>query len=97
MSRKAIEGLQPEILWNRFYEITQVPRPSKKEEKILKYLKNWADDNNFPYKQDKVGNLVVTIPASISMEDYPTIVLQAHVDMVCEMNKGTKHNFDNDP
>jgi dipeptidase D len=97
MSRKAIEGLQPEILWNRFYEITQVPRPSKKEEKILKYLKNWADDNNFPYKQDKVGNLVVTIPASSSMEDYPTIVLQGHVDMVCEMNKGTKHDFDNDP
>jgi dipeptidase D len=97
MSRKAIEGLQPEILWNRFYEITQVPRPSKKEEKILKYLKNWADDNNFPYKQDKVGNLVVNIPASSSMEDYPTIVLQGHVDMVCEMNKGNKHDFDNDP
>lgn len=97
MSRKAIEGLQPEILWNRFYEITQVPRPSKKEEKILAYLKNWADDNKFSYKQDKVGDLVVTIPATSSMEDFPTIVLQGHVDMVCEMNKGTNHNFDTDP
>jgi dipeptidase D len=97
MSRKSIEGLQPEILWNRFYEITQVPRPSKKEDKILKYLMEWAKDNNFTYKQDKVGNLVVTIPATSSMEDYPTIVLQGHVDMVCEMNKGTNHNFDNDP
>lgn len=97
MPSKAIEGLQPEILWNRFYEITQVPRPSKKEEKILNYLKNWADDNKFSYKQDKVGNLVVTIPATSSMEDYPIIVLQCHVDMVCEMNKGTKHDFDNDP
>jgi len=97
MSNKATDGLQPEILWNRFYEITQVPRPSKKEGKILKYLMDWAKDNNFTYKQDKVGNLVVVIPASSSMEDYPTIVLQAHVDMVCEMNKGTKHDFDNDP
>jgi dipeptidase D len=97
MSRKAIEGLQPEILWNRFYEITQVPRPSKKEGKILKYLKDWANENNFPYKEDKVGNLVVTVPATSSMEDFPTIVIQGHVDMVCEMNKGTKHDFDNDP
>ena len=97
MSRKAIEGLQPEILWNRFYEITQVPRPSKKEEKILSYLKNWANDNSFTYKQDKVGSLVVSVPASSSMEDYPAIVIQGHVDMVCEMNKGTKHNFDTDP
>ena len=97
MSGKAIEGLQPEILWNRFYEITQVPRPSKKEGKIIKYLKNWADDNNFPYKEDKIGNLVVMVPATSSMEDYPTIVIQGHVDMVCEMNKGTIHNFDTDP
>jgi dipeptidase D len=97
MSRKAIEGLQPEILWNRFYEITQVPRPSKKEGKILAYLKNWADDNQFTYKQDKAGSLVVTIPASSSFEDCPTVVIQGHVDMVCEMNKGTKHDFDNDP
>jgi dipeptidase D len=97
MSGKAIEGLQPEILWNRFYEITQVPRPSKKEEKILNYLKDWAKDNNFSWKDDKVGNLVVSVPASSSMEDFPTIVLQGHVDMVCEMNKGTNHNFDTDP
>jgi dipeptidase D len=97
MSRKAIEGLQPEILWNRFYEITQVPRPSKKEGKILNYLKSWADENKFSHKQDKVGNLVVSVPASNGMEDLPVIVIQGHVDMVCEMNKGTKHNFDTDP
>ena len=97
MSLKAIEGLQPEILWNRFYEITRIPRPSKKEEKILKYLKSWADENKFSYKQDKVGNLVVSVPATSGMEDFPIVVLQGHVDMVCEMNKGTKHNFDTDP
>ena len=97
MPRKAIDGLQPEILWNRFYEITQIPRPSKKEQKILKYLKSWAEENNFSCKQDKIGNLVVRVPASSSMEDFPAVVLQGHVDMVCEMNKGTKHNFETDP
>ncbi|MDR3611429.1 MAG: aminoacyl-histidine dipeptidase [Ignavibacteriaceae bacterium] len=97
MSIKAIEGLQPKILWNRFYEITQVPRPSKKEEKILYYLKQWSEKNKFHFKQDKTGNLVVSIPASKGMEDCPIIVLQGHVDMVCEKNKGTNHNFDTDP
>src|ERR1035437_687982 len=97
MSGKAIEGLQPEILWNRFYEITQIPRPSKKEEKILNYLKSWADKNKFSCKQDKIGNLAISIPASRGLEDYPIIVLQGHVDMVCEMNKGTNHNFETDP
>jgi dipeptidase D len=97
MSRKAIEGLQPQILWNRFYEITQIPRPSKKEEKILNYLKSWAEEKKFSCKQDKVGSLVISVPATSGREDSPTIVIQGHVDMVCEMNKGTNHNFDTDP
>lgn len=97
MSGKAIDGLKPEILWNRFYEITRIPRPSKKEEKMINYLKGWAKENNFSVKEDKVGNLAVSIPASKGMENTPVIVIQGHVDMVCEMNKGTKHNFDTDP
>ena len=64
MSGKAIEGLKPEILWNRFYEITQIPRPSKKEEKILTILRAGQRKINSHLKQDKVGNLVVSIPAS---------------------------------
>ena len=97
MSIEAIEGINPKILWQRFYEITQIPRPSKKEEKILEYLKSWSIEHKFVCNQDKAGNLAISIRATKGMESYPIIVLQGHVDMVCEMNKGTKHDFDKDP
>ena len=58
MSKSAIEGLKPEILWQRFYEISQVPRPSKKEEKIRTHLRDVLEELNLEYKEDKVGILV---------------------------------------
>ena len=97
MSENILKGVKPEILWQRFFEITQVPRPSKKEEKIRVYLKNLCDELKLVYKEDKVGSLVITIPAKPGYEKAPVVVLQAHVDMVCEKNKGTEHDFDNDP
>lgn len=97
MSADVIKGLEPSILWQRFYEITQVPRPSKKEEKILKYLKQWGDTNNIKYKQDKAGNLVFLVPATKGFEKAPVVILQGHVDMVCEKNRTTDHDFENDP
>ena len=97
MSESAIKGLKPELLWKRFYEITQVPRPSKKEGKILKHLKTLAKELNIKFKEDKVGNLVFYIPATKGYENSQTVVLQGHVDMVCEKNKDTKHDFENDP
>lgn len=97
MSANAIKNLQPEILWQRFYEISQVPRPSKKEEKILEHLRNLCKDLKVDFKQDAVGNLLLKVPASNGFESKPAVVLQAHVDMVCEKNKSTQHDFDNDP
>ncbi len=97
MSAKAIEGLKPELLWQQFYELSQVPRPSKREQKAVEFVKEFAKKNNFNFREDKVGNVVIEIPATKGKEKSPTIVLQGHVDMVCEMNKGTKHDFDNDP
>ncbi len=97
MSDSAVKGLEPEILWQRFYEIAQVPRPSKKEGKILEHMRNLIKELNLEYKEDKVGNIVVSVPATKGYETSPTVVLQGHVDMVCEKNKGTKHDFDNDP
>ena len=97
MSAKAIEGLKPELLWKQFYELSQVPRPSKREQKAVEFVKDFAKKNNFNFKEDKVGNVVIEIPATKGKEKSPTIVLQGHVDMVCEMNKGTKHDFDKDP
>jgi dipeptidase D len=97
MSKEVIEGLKPELIWNYFYEISQVPRPSKKEEKIIEYVKKFAADRNLELKQDDTGNLVIKVPATPGYEDAPTVVLQGHLDIVCEKNKGTEHDFDNDP
>lgn len=97
MAAEVIKGLKPELLWQHFYELSQVPRPSKREEKAVEFVREFARKNNFNFKEDKVGNIVINVPASKGKEKSPTIVLQGHVDMVCEMNKGTKHDFDKDP
>ncbi len=73
MSESAIDGLKPEIIWKRFYEISQVPRPSKKEEKILNHLKNLAKELNIKYKEDKVGNLVFLFPQQKVMKILPQL------------------------
>ncbi|MBN1637965.1 MAG: aminoacyl-histidine dipeptidase [Ignavibacteriales bacterium] len=97
MSKDVIKGLKPEVVWERFFEITQVPRPSKKEEKVRTYLRNFAKTNNVKFNEDKVGNIVMFVPASEGLENAPTVVLQSHVDMVCEKNKEKKFDFENDP
>lgn len=97
MSKEAIQGLKPEILWQRFYEISQVPRPSKKEGKIIEHMRKILKELGLEYKEDKVGNIVAKVPASKGFEKAPTVILQGHVDMVCEKNKSTKHDFENDP
>ena len=92
-----ITELNPKIVWKYFHEITQVPRPSKKEEKIIAYLEKFAKDHGIEYKKDKVGNIVMCKPATPGYEDRVKLILQSHVDMVCEKNAGTVHDFDNDP
>ena len=92
-----IKDLKPTELWNYFYEITQIPRASKKEEKILAYLLDFAKKHNLEAKQDKAGNILITKEATKGKENIPTIILQSHVDMVCEKNADVEHNFDTDP
>ncbi|MGK9476070.1 aminoacyl-histidine dipeptidase [Melioribacter sp. OK-6-Me] len=92
-----LSNLEPKNVWHYFYQITQIPRPSKHEEKIIAYLKNFAKSKKLEYAEDKVNNIVIKIPATEGMENVPGIVLQSHVDMVCEKNKGTEHDFLNDP
>ena len=97
MSKQVIKGLEPKLLWEHFYEISQVPRPSKKEGKIRAYIKEFTKKYNLKFIEDKVGNIVISVPASKGHEKSPKVVLQGHIDMVCEKNKGTKHDFENDP
>lgn len=94
---KAIEGLAPAILWNRFFEISQIPRPSKHEDRVRLYLRNFAGQHNLEFREDRVGNIVISIPPKPGFEKTPTVVLQSHIDMVCEKNKETVHDFNNDP
>jgi len=97
MSKDAIKGLRPADLWQRFYELTQVPRPSKKEAKIQAAMMNFAKDNNIDASKDKVGNIVMRFPATKGYEKSQTVILQGHLDMVCEKNKDKVHDFENDP
>ena len=92
-----ITDLQPGIVWKHFYEITQVPRPSKKEGKIIAYLEAFAKKHNLNIRKDQVGNILMSKPATPGMENRQTVILQSHMDMVCEKNNDTKHDFDNDP
>jgi len=97
MANTAVAELDPKHLWKRFYEITQVPRPSKKEEKIRAHLRELLKNLKTEFKEDAIGNIVALLPATPGHENAPTIVLQGHVDMVCEKNKDKQHDFDNDP
>jgi dipeptidase D len=92
-----LEQLEPKPVWHYFGEICKVPRPSKREERIIEYLFDFAKAINLPVKRDAAGNVLITKPASPGMENSRTIVLQSHLDMVCEKNAETIHNFDTDP
>lgn len=92
-----IKNLTPQNVWSIFDAMTQVPRPSKKEEKIRQWLVNWAKDHNVECHVDKTGNVLMRVPATPGYEGHPTVVMQGHMDMVCEKNSDVKHDFDNDP
>ena len=89
--------LEPKQVWEIFEQITQVPRPSKKEEKILAWAINFAKENGFDYQQDKLGNLIIRKPATKGMENRKGIVVQGHTDMVCEKNADVEFDFNTDP
>jgi len=80
-----------------FAQISQVPRPSKREEKIVAWLMNWADENGLEAHTDEAQNVLILVPATSGYEDSQILVLQGHMDMVCEKSKGFEHDFDNDP
>jgi dipeptidase D len=94
---RALQNIEPELVWSIFEDLCQVPRPSKKEEKIIKYMKDWAAQHNFAVKEDATGNFVIKKPATPGMENRKTICIQGHVDMVCEKNADVEFDFDNDP
>ncbi|QKG79737.1 aminoacyl-histidine dipeptidase [Tenuifilum thalassicum] len=88
--------LKPELVFKFFDEICQVPRPSKKEEKIIAYIEEFAKKHNLEFHKDEAGNVLIKKPASKGYEDKVPVVLQSHLDMVCEKNSDVEHDFNKD-
>ncbi len=91
-----LKDLKPALIWSIFDEITKVPRPSKKEEKIRQFLLDFAAKHNIEVRTDAIGNVVMVKPATSGHEDAPTVILQGHMDMVCESND-KNFDFENNP
>jgi dipeptidase D len=92
-----IEKLTPADIWKYFAEILQIPRPSKKEEKIIEYLIKFGKEHKLETLQDEAGNIIIRKPATKGMENRISVVLQSHMDMVCEKNSDVTHDFNSDP
>lgn len=92
-----IKDLQPVEIWKNFHELTQIPRPSKKEAEVIAYMKKFGEDLGLETIVDEVGNVIIKKPATPGMEDRKTVVLQGHLDMVPQKNSDKDFNFETDP
>lgn len=92
-----VKELNPALIWNFFDQITKVPRPSKKEEKIVQFLLDFASQYGLEVKKDAVMNVLISKPATPGKENLKKVILQSHVDMVCEKNSDVNFNFETDP
>ena len=86
-----------EAVIERFTELSAISRPSRREERVMAWLRAWADARGFEHAGDATGNLCVRVPARGASGDVPAVVLQGHVDMVCEKTPGSTHDFECDP
>jgi len=92
-----LEGLRPELVWKHFDQLRSIPRCSKNEAGAVAYVRSVAERLGLNFRTDAAGNIVVMKPASSGKEGAPTVVLQGHLDMVCEKNKDVTFDFIKDP
>jgi len=92
-----IRNLEPKALWNYFYQLTQIPRPSKKEAQVASYVENFGKELKLETLIDEVGNVIIRKPATKGFENRKTVILQGHLDMVPQKNSDKKHDFEKDP
>ena len=90
-------NLEPQIVFDCFAQINQIPRPSKKEEQMIAFLRHFAETNQLDYQVDEVGNVVIRKLASPGYENRKSVILQSHMDMVCEKVHGLDFDFMKDP
>ncbi|HHD16914.1 MAG TPA: M20/M25/M40 family metallo-hydrolase, partial [Euryarchaeota archaeon] len=96
MMTNVLEGLEPSLLWKHFDRLRQIPRCSKHEERAIDYVIEVAEGLGLEWKKDETGNCVVKVPATEGHENAPIVVLQGHVDMVCEKNNDVDFDFSKD-
>ena len=88
-----IRQLEPQALWNKFADLNAVPRPSKKEERVIVFMKHFGENLGLETIEDEVGNVIIKKPATVGMENRITIVMQSHLDMVHQKNGDTVFDF----
>lgn len=94
---KAIKSLEPNHVWGFFYELTQIPRPSKKEKDVIRYMKTFGEGLGLKTEVDETGNVLIRKPATRGMENRKTVILQGHLDMVPQKNSDKVFDFEKDP
>jgi dipeptidase D len=93
MMSSPLLDLEPKLLWQHFDGIRRIPRPSKHEERITEHVENWASEHGYEVNKDEAGTLVIRVPATAGHENAETVILQGHLDMVCEKNSDVEHDF----
>jgi len=94
MDNQEIRNLEPKVLWNKFADLNAVPRPSKKEKRVIAFMKDFGNDLGLETIEDKVGNVIIRKPATDGHEDKKMVVMQSHLDMVHQKNNDTTFDFD---
>ncbi len=97
MNEFPFAGLEPASVWAHFAALSRIPRQSKHEAAVVAFLKNWADKQGLENLIDQGGNLIIRKPATPGRENIPGVILQGHLDMVCQKNEGSDHDFSKDP
>ena len=90
----SVRNLEPQIIWNHFEDLNAVPRPSKREERVRKFMMDFGKNLGLEVLEDAIGNVIIKKPATAGMEDRETIILQAHIDMVHQKNADTEFDFE---
>ncbi len=91
-----MSSLQPKSVFDCFAQVNRIPRPSKREERMIDFLMQFGNQLGLPTRRDETGNVIISKPATPGMEQKPTVVLQSHMDMVCEKNNDVEFDFDRD-
>ncbi len=89
-----VRDLEPKSVWNNFADLNAIPRPSKKEEKVIEFAKQFGEKLNLETIIDSIGNVIIKKPATVGMEDRKTVIIQSHLDMVCQKNSDKTFDFD---